>query len=452
MNLASALIKRVLELQDFETWSYVRQDYLPSEYHTLFKLIDKHCETFHTMPTFEDLHFSIRDAGAKEKLAAIEAQEVSSDPYMLLQYLKNEYTQKEILTSLETYIDHSVAFESAEESLEHLHQIVLDVENKVELELPGESMQRIELFENDKELGKYLPLGLNNDFDSQIMFSPRDLILVGGRRGAGKSITCANVANNVYASGKSAIYFTIEMDSRAILQRLCAIGTNIPFSRLRTKNLTVPEWEKVAGWWAHRFADGQDKLKEYKQHRDFERFHQTLTTSCELDPVRQLHVVYDPSLTLAKIRSELDKRVKSDMDVGVVVVDYINQVKRSALPSHKGGQYDWTEQIEVAKALKSMAQEYETAVFSPYQTDATGEARFAKGILDSADAAFALKTWDQEDQCITLECVKMRSASMTSFTSTMDWDTLRIGPESAMTPDQKADSEHKTGEAIDDLA
>ena len=64
-----------------------------------------------------------------------------------------------------------------------------------------------------------------------------------------------------------------------------------------------------------------------------------------------------------------------------------------------------------------MAQEYECAVFSPYQTDATGEARFAKGILDAADAAYSLETWDQEDKCITFNCVKMRSSSMRSFTA-----------------------------------
>ena len=65
--------------------------------------------------------------------------------------------------------------------------------------------------------------------------------------------------------------------------------------------------------------------------------------------------------------------------------------------------------------MKAMAQEYECTVFSPYQTDATGEARFAKGILDSADAAYALEAWDQEDNCMTFNCVKMRSASMRSF-------------------------------------
>ncbi len=401
------------------------------------------------MPTFDDLKFEIRDSGVREKLFAIEAIEVDSDAFMLLEYLKNEYTQKEILNSLEDYIDNSVAFEDAEESVNHLHQIVLDVEEKVDLERPQDSMQRITLFEDEEDIGNYLPLGLNTEYDHEIKFSPRDLILVGGKRGAGKSITCSNVANSVFNSGKSAIYFTIEMDSRSILQRCCAIATGIPFARLRTKNLNVIEWERVASWWAARFENGQERLKEYKANRDFDRFHHELTTNCELLPTQQLDVIYDPSLTLSKIRAELDKKVKA-LDVGVVIVDYINQVKRSSLPS-RGGQYDWTEQIEVSKALKAMAQEFEVPVFSPYQTDATGEARFAKGILDAADAAYTLETWEQEDNCMTLNCVKMRSASMKSFTSTMDWETLKIGPESSLTPNEKADAENRSDEPIDDI-
>lgn len=450
MNIASALIKQTLELRDFETWTQTYKRYLPSEYHSLHNIIDKHCEKFHSMPSIEDLKLEIRDSNTREKLYAVEAVKVDVEPYMLLQYLKNEYTQKEILTSLEDYVENSVAFEDAQESVDHLHQIVLDIEDKVDLEEPQESMQRIELFEPEEDLEKYIPLGLNEEYDLDIQFSPRDLVMVGGKRGAGKSVICANIANNVYESGKSVIYFTIEMDSRSILQRCCAIATEVPFSRLRTKNLSVTEWEKVAGWWAARFVNGQDRLKEYKQHRDFEKFHQELKTTCEILPTQQLNVVYDPSLTLAKIRAELDKKVKA-MNVGVIIVDYMNQVKRSNLPSRTGGQYDWTEQIEVSKALKSMAQEYDCTVFSPYQTDASGEARFAKGILDAADAAYTLETYDHEDGCLTLNCVKMRSASMKSFTSTVDWESLKIGPETALTPQEKDDSTHKTGEDVHDL-
>ena len=439
----------MLVLQDFQTWSVTHKQYLPSEYHSLYKVIDKHCETFHKMPTIEDLKYEIRDSSTREKLFAVEAVEVDASPDMLLQYLKNEYTQKEILDSLEDYVENSVAFEDAQESVDHLHQIVMDVEDKVDLEDPQESMQRIELFEPEEDLAKYIRLGLNREYDHEIQFSPRDLIMVGGRRGAGKSVICANIANNVYESGKSAVYFTIEMDSRSILQRCCSIATEIPFARLRTQNLSILEWEKVATWWSNRYVNGQDRLNEYKEHRDFKRFHDTLKTSCELLPTQQLDIVYDAGLTLSKIRSDLDKKVKQ-MDVGVIIVDYINQVKRSSLPS-RSGQYDWTEQIEVSKALKSMAQEFEVPVFSPYQTDASGEARFAKGILDAADAAYSLETWDHEDACITLNCVKMRSASMKSFTSTVDWDTLKIGPDTALTPKEREDSSHKTGEDIDDI-
>ena len=446
MNIASALIKQVLTLKDFQTWSVTHKHYLPAEYHSLYKIIDKHCESFHKMPSIEDLQYEIRDSATREKLYAIEAVEVDADPDMLLQYLKNEYTQKEILDSLEDYVEHSVAFENAQESVQHLHQIVMDIEDKVDLEDPQESMQRIDLFEPEEDLAKYVPLGLNEEYDQEIQFSPRDLVMIGGKRGSGKSVICANIANNVHTLGKSAIYFTIEMDSRSILQRCCSIATEIPFSRLRTKNLSVTEWSKVAAWWATRFVAGQDRLAEYKEHRDFDRFHAKLKTG-ELLPTNQLDVVYDPSLTLSKIRAELDKKVKS-LNVGVIIVDYINQVKRSSVP---GKQYDWTEQIEVSKALKSMAQEYDCTVISPYQTDATGEARFAKGILDAADAAYTLETWDHEDACMTFTCVKMRSASMKSFSSVVDWDTLKIGPDSALTPKEKEDSSHKTGEDINDL-
>ena len=40
--------------------------------------------------------------------------------------------------------------------------------------------------------------------------------------------------------------------------------------------------------------------------------------------------------------------------------------------------------------------------------------------------------------CITFECRKMRNGAMEDFTSEMDWDTLKIGPKSALTPTEKA--------------
>ena len=94
MNIASALIKQVLVLQDFETWTSVRKDYLPNEFHTLFGVIDKHADKFHKLPTLDDLKFEVRDPGTLEKVYALQGIEVDVDAFSLLQYLKNEYTQK----------------------------------------------------------------------------------------------------------------------------------------------------------------------------------------------------------------------------------------------------------------------------------------------------------------------------------------------------------------------
>ena len=71
MNLASALLKQVILLQDFETWSNIRKDYLPFEYHTVFSQIEKHSSKYHKLPTFEDLELNVRDSDTVEKLQAI---------------------------------------------------------------------------------------------------------------------------------------------------------------------------------------------------------------------------------------------------------------------------------------------------------------------------------------------------------------------------------------------
>ena len=308
-------------------------------------------------------------------------------------------------------------------------------------------MQTINLFESETEIKKYVPLGLNQDYDQKLKFSPRDLVLIGGRRGAGKTFTCVNIAYNLYEQGRGCVYFTIEMDSRAILQRMCALGTGVPVSRLINRNLEEKEWHTVVNWWAERFEDGADFLPDYYEHKDFDKFHEKLTQR-KLTKDKQLDVVYDPILSLSRIRKELDSKL-SQTNVGVIIVDYINLVRHHNAPT-KLGQYDWTEQIEVSKALKSMAQEYEVPIFSPYQTDNTGEARFAKGILDAADAAFTIETWSQEDNCITFNCTKMRTARMEGFTSTMNWDTLKIGPQSAISPTEMKQIQKslKTGEDI----
>jgi|TARA_R100001079_G_C4387837_1_gene125974 hypothetical protein len=214
--------------------------------------------------------------------------------------------------------------------------------------------------------------------------------------------------------------------------------------------LTHEEFRRLAEWNASRYEGSASILSDYYTHGDYDKFQETLIKlPLRLD--RQMDIIYDPALTLAKIKAEVEVRMNY-LDIGVVIVDYINQVRRSTIPS-KGGQYDWTEQIEVSKTLKQYAQEHKCLYVSPYQVDATGEARFSKGILDAADAAFALETWETGDNCITFECKKMRNGPIEDFSSEVDWKTLKVGPASTLTPKQKdaMKTEMASGEDVQEL-
>lgn len=434
MNLASVLFKTIIAQSDIETWSNCQKHYFPAEFASIWTYINKYVETHSIIPTFDDLRLAVRDATLRDRFFALEkVEEVDIDGATLLEYLKNEYTQIEIMNQLETYLADSIAMESAQENIESLQNIVLSVEDKVDLKDTSTNMRKMELFDPIEELEKNVPLGLNHDFDRIQTFGPSDFVLIGGKRGAGKSIACANIASSTYEAGHSVMYFTIEMSSRATMQRCCSISTGVPAAAIRSRNLSIGEWEQVARWWSQRFEDGERAFSRYLSHRDFDVYHTELTTK----PLRekQIDVVYSPSLTLANIRTELDKKV-ARLQPRVVIVDYINQVKRSMVSNGRMGQYDWTEQIEVSKALKTYAQDYGVIMVSPYQIDATGEARFAKGILDAADAAFTLDAHAKEDNVISFNCAKMRNSDEVSFTSTMDWASLAIGPETGYVKDK----------------
>lgn len=443
MNLGSALLKRILEEQDLDTWANLKRHYLPSEHWQVYDAIDKHVDQYHSLPTLEALKIGgVREESLLQKIYAIEAIQVDAEAFLLLDYLKNEYTQKETLFQLNKYVDDTIAFETAEETIQSLYGIIARIEEKVDLLDPEENMQRISLFESDEEIADYIPLGLNDEFDKNVRFKSSDYILMGGKRGSGKSITCSNLADSIYRRGKSVLYFTIEMPVREILQRQSAIGAGVPHSRVKYKTLDNAEWVKVAQWWSNRYKNGEKHLADYRKHNDFNKFHLAIQKE-ELNDV-QLDIIYDPSLTLPKLKAEVVKRTRKLGNVGLIIVDYVNQIKRSTNSDDK---FDWKDQIHVSAALKEMAGNLGIPVFSPYQIDASGEARFAKGILDSADAAFILTPGPES---IEFTCTKMRGDAKINFTSKVDWMTLTIGPENGQ-PVVEEESPNKRRKKVEEL-
>ena len=147
-------------------------------------------------------------------------------------------------------------------------------------------------------------------------FAKTDLVLIGGRRGSGKSLVCANIAVNQFESDKSSLFFTIEMTKDQTFRRMASIATGIPLERLRSRMLTHEEFRRLAEWNASRYEGSASILSDYYTHGDYDKFQETLIKlPLRLD--RQMDIIYDPALTLAKIKAEVEVRMNY-LDIGFI--------------------------------------------------------------------------------------------------------------------------------------
>ena len=164
MNISSVLLKQVIANSDIDTWGDCQQHYFPSEYHSIHSAVGRYVTDYGRLPTFDDLQLSIRDPSLRDKFSAIETVDlIEIEPAILLEYLKNEYTQVEIMSQLEKYLENSIAMESAKENIDSLQGIVLDLETKIDLRDPEENMQKMPLFDSTDDMERSISLGLNSD-------------------------------------------------------------------------------------------------------------------------------------------------------------------------------------------------------------------------------------------------------------------------------------------------
>jgi replicative DNA helicase len=261
----------------------------------------------------------------------------------------------------------------------------------------------------------------------------QELILIGGKRGSGKSITSSNIFINQYENGNSSIYFSIEMTAYEVMERNLSILANVDLQRLKQNKLTDNEVLSVVKARAGMFQEADQTVLDFLRHRDRFKFEEQLVRNHQLKPDNQMIIVDDRDLTISSIDLHIGKaKAKFGDKLQVVVVDYLNQIVIEG-----ADMYDWKPQIEVSKKLKNLARKYEIVLVSPYQIDATGEARFAKGILDAADIALVMEAHDKSSNAISFETTKIRGGKEMKFTSPIDWETLRISPQSIDKPQEK---------------
>jgi replicative DNA helicase len=441
MDVSAVVLHKLLTEQSLEIFSKLKLAFLDPSYSSLYAAICKHYDTYSTIPSIDELELTLRAGPALRSLATLKlVNDVDISSEVALNALIDNYTQNEAIKLLDKFIDKLPVYDTAEIK-ENLASIVLTLDDKTLTTEGVYSMADILLFKNAEELARdRVHLGINNTFDATLAGVARqELILIGGRRGAGKSIACSNLQVNQYENGFTSAYFTIEMVAHETLERNLSILANVPHSNVKKGTLTDDEVLRLVKARAEMFVDAHDLVEEFKRTKNKFQFESKLVKEKQLKQDNQMIIIDDRALTLTNLDLHLGKLKSRFGDkFTVAVVDYLNQIVVEG-----ASQFDWQPQVIISKKLKDLARKHDIVLVSPYQIDASGEARFAKGILDAADIALIMDSHDKDKGAISFSTTKIRSGGEMSFTSPINWETLRISPHSMEMPKEEKHEKKK---------
>lgn len=414
----------------------LRSNYITNEYMPVYKAIDKYFTRYGNLPSFESLLVSVdRNSNLTDMVQTLDSyKDVNIDVIAGIEALENQYTQDALLLKLDKLLDNLVLLDS-EEIKQELNTIVNELEDSTNNSSTICLMNDIKVVRAvDDHSHEYVPLGFNNDFDANVRAFTSDLIMLGGYRGSGKSIICSNIVVNQYNQGNVGLYFSIEMPRGEVFDRILSTLSHVSHDRFRKEELTSSDLDIIAKVRSDMFSDSEDVYGRYLEDKDFEKFEDDLLRNYALRQDKQIIIVDNQRMTLSdvdmaihKVKSKFGDRLK------VVVVDYVNQLEIDDM-------YNWKQQIMLSKQLKNFARKHEVVLFTPYQIDKSGEARFARGILDAADMAMNIEA---KDDYITVTSTKVRGTEKFSVHSKMEWEYLKVDPTPYVPPAPVKDDEEE---------
>lgn len=419
-----------------DIFGQLKLSYFPTEYQPVFKNIFNFYQKFGKLPSLTELELNasrlLADSPILNLFLSFEPPD-DVDSTVALKLLVDEFTQTKCLDNLEKFL-HKISDYGAEEIVEGLNTISYELAKDSDVTTKILTIQDICSFPDDDAPTGYIPLGINNTLDNKILgVAKGETVLIGGRRGAGKSTICSNLVVNESANGYIVPYFTIEMRADQIHRRNLGIEAGVNALSLRNNTMTQAEKDAIAEVMAGKYVNATQQLTDYYEHRKLSLLEKSLK-SCELDYSKgQIIIIDNPSLSLVDIDTTLTRlksRFKDRIRFGVI--DYLNQIK---VPD----KYDWQSQIYISSDLKEYARKHEMALAVPYQVDKDGEARFSKGILDSCDYAILLEA-NQEEGWLRLKTTKARDIPPFDVTSQMDWSTLKISPNDYVAPETEEEA------------
>ena len=450
IDLQKLTLRRLLDTQSNELYSKVLNQYFTGINSVLFDKIKSFYKANTRLPSADEILAIRKDAGLQEYIEnQICSDENTNDEVQtefLVAQLQDYYIRDETIAFMDKFLDDLDNLEKVE-IVDKFQNHLLELNQAIPHDDELYDIAELDFFPNADDF-KIHPSGLSAEFDNvNGGFATQELVLLGGRRGSGKSIISLNMAINRFLDGNTVAFFTIEMRYKEVYDRVLSIISEVPFLDIFRNQLTDTQKITIAKAKFDKFYKKSEKvdvlLAELESSRDFITFEKRIKIVKPEMTDHRLFMIDDESLTLNRIDHYCNMFSSKYPNFNLAVVDYVNIIKHE-------DQKNWQTQIIIADNLKSLSRKYDLTLISPYQIDASGEARFAKGILDSADRSFNFfPPPEGEDRSlenkISIHTTKMRNGKHMSFDVLMDWSCVKINTNSSNVINEKPHAAAKFG-------
>jgi len=171
-------------------------------------------------------------------------------------------------------------------------------------------------------------------------WQPSDLIIVAARPGMGKTAFTLSLAKNAAEAGRGIAFFSLEMASVQLVQRLISMEAEINSGKLRNGQMEEYEWRKL--------------------HAAVEKLSQV-----------PIYIDDTPAINIFELRAKC-RRLKQNHNISMIVIDYLQLM--AGAPNDKRGNRE-QEISSISRALKGLAKELHVPVIALSQLSRAVESR-----------------------------------------------------------------------------
>jgi replicative DNA helicase len=235
-----------------------------------------------------------------------------------------------------------------EQLLDSVEQTVFDISSAKSnqafapmSEIIKKTFEQVEKLSERRELITGVPSGYD-EFDKLTAgLQSSDLIIVAGRPSMGKTAFAMNMVQNAALLAKvPAAVFSLEMSKEQLAMRMLCSISRVDSSRLRTGHLNDHDWPK-------------------------------LVRATGMLAKAPIFIDDTPAISVLEMRAKT-RRLKSEYNIGMVVVDYLQLMRGRNTDSRE------QEISEISRSLKAMAKELHIPVIALSQLNRSLESRTDK--------------------------------------------------------------------------